>query len=75
MVEHTFSIPDDLNPIIAQQAKHWGGIDSYLMGLVQQDLQATEKLKVELQKGLDSGISDRSLDDIWQKCKSKHTQT
>ena len=47
----------------------------YLRDLIRRDQAETakrESLKTVIREGLDSGVGDKSLDDIWRKAEARH---
>jgi antitoxin ParD1/3/4 len=77
MAQLNFSIPDKLKAFVETRVADgsYASSSDYLRDLVRQDqrrLDALEHLRAEIQAGIDSGISERSLSDIIAGARSKH---
>jgi antitoxin ParD1/3/4 len=77
MAQLNFSIPDRLKAFVEARVADgsYASSSDYLRDLVRQDqrrLEALEHLRAEIQAGIDSGISERSLSDIIADARSKH---
>ena len=62
MATMNISLPDSLKAFVEEQAAsgHYAGTSDYIRDLIRQDAErrrALEDLRVEIQKGLDSGIA------------------
>jgi antitoxin ParD1/3/4 len=73
----TFTQQQDL--WIKQQIKKgdYTNDSEYLRDLVrrdQADQQKLDELRSALQEGLDSGISDKTVDDIWREAEERHAR-
>lgn len=75
MVRHTITMPEQMSEYITAQITggQYGGISEYFRDLVRKDQERKQDSITALRELLDtaeaSGISERSLDDIWQDCK------
>ncbi len=76
MATMNVSLPDQMKDWVGQQVANgrYANSSDYVRDLIRRHKEreeAHDALMVELQKGLDSGISKRSLDEIWESAKAK----
>lgn len=77
MVRHTITMPEQMSEFVNWQVSsgQYGGISEYLRDLVRKDQEEKQVSIKALGRLIDqaeaSGISSRSLDDIWNDCKQK----
>ena len=82
MIRHTITMPEPMSEDIMNlvSAGQYGGISEYFRDLVRRDLERREEkeelkaasilaLKEMIAKGEASGMSPRSLEDIWEEAK------
>ncbi len=77
MATMNVSLPDLMKKWIEEQVKtgHYSNASDYVRDLVRRDqeyLDKRENLIKALVQGENSGISNHTVDDIWQKVKSRH---
>lgn len=77
MATMNVSLPDLMKKWIEEQIKtgHYSNASDYVRDLVRRDqeyLARRENLIKALVQGENSGISNRTVDDIWQQVKSRH---
>ena len=77
MAQMNISIPDKLKAWVESRVADgsYASSSDYLRDLVRQDqreLAQLERLRAEIQAGRDSGVSDRSLQDIVAEARAKH---
>lgn len=73
MATMNVSLPDPMREWIEAQVKtgRYANASDYMRDLIRRDQDAGEALLAELDKGLKSGVSTRSVEDIWKLAKSK----
>ncbi|WP_062054355.1 MULTISPECIES: type II toxin-antitoxin system ParD family antitoxin [Aquimarina] len=76
-IRKTITVTDKQDEWIKSQINNgdFTNESEYIRALIRREQGNNEKflkLKSEIQKGLDSGISDRTLDDIWAAAEQKH---
>ncbi len=80
MVRHTITMPEPMSEYITWQVSSgdYGGISEYFRDLVRRDQEKKQASIAALRGMIDaseaSGISPRSLDDIWEDSKNRATQ-
>jgi antitoxin ParD1/3/4 len=77
MATMNVSLPEQMKKWIEKQVKtgHYSNVSDYVRDLIRRDqeyLDKRENLIKALIHGENSGISDNSVDDIWNKVKSRH---
>jgi antitoxin ParD1/3/4 len=77
MATMNVSLPDLMKKWIEEQIKtgHYSNVSDYVRDLIRRDqeyLTRRENLIKALEQGENSGISNRTVDDIWQQVKSRH---
>lgn len=71
MIKHTITVPETMSKYIAGQmaSRQYGNVSEYFRDLVRRDQERRQDAIIELRKLIDkaeaSGISSRSIDDIW----------
>ena len=73
----TVSIDASLQPLIdaGVRAHENADVSGYIEDLIRQDQEATQKLnelRVAIQEGIDSGVSDRTVEQIWDEARRRH---
>ncbi len=73
MATMNVSLPDAMREWIEAQVKtgRYANASDYMRDLVRRDQELNETLLAELDKGLKSGVSKRSVEDIWASAKAK----
>jgi putative addiction module CopG family antidote len=68
MSKVTIELPAQLVEFAEAQvaAGRYTDVADYIRSMIRDRKQASDRLVAEIQKGLDSGDSDRSFGDIWQ---------
>ena len=68
MATMNVSLPDEMKQWVEQQASsgRYGNSSDYIRDLIRKDQQAATELRVLIEEGLNSGISDKSLDEIFE---------
>ena len=71
MATMNISLPDQMKSWVESQTQdgRYSNASDYVRDLIRRDRERTEsirELNVLIQEGLDSGISERSVEDIWQ---------
>lgn len=80
MVRHTITIPESMSEYITWQVSSgdYSGMSEYFRDLVRRDQEKKQASITTLRKMIDdseaSGISSKSLNDIWLDCKNRATQ-
>ncbi|MGA9657587.1 MAG: hypothetical protein WBQ60_00600 [Asticcacaulis sp.] len=70
MGQMSISLDEEAGAWVQSQA---GDAEAYVNGLVHQDQERKlGELKQAIQDGLNSGISERNVDDIWAQAKQRH---
>jgi len=81
MVRHTITMPESMSEYISWQVTSgdYGGMSEYFRDLVRRDQEKKQASILALRNLVDaseaSGISSRSLNDIWEDCKDRATKT
>ncbi len=78
MASMNISLPDPMKKWVDHQISggKYASTSDYVRDLIRHDQEDREKilsLKAAIQEGLESGVSDRSIDDIWIKAEKRHT--
>ena len=73
MATMNVSLPDPMREWVENQIKtgRYANASDYMRALIRRDQEASEALLAELAKGLNSGVSKRSVEDIWVSAQSK----
>ncbi len=76
MATMNVSLPDPMKEWVEAQIESgkYSGSSDYVRDLIRRDQEYQEKLealKGAIKEGLDSGVSDRTLDDIWAEVKKR----
>ena len=73
MATMNVSLPDAMREWIEAQVKtgRYANASDYMRDLVRRDQELNETLLAELDKGLKSGVSKRTVEDIWASAKAK----
>ena len=77
MVKHTISMPESMSEYILSQISsgQYGNISEFFRDLIRKDQEKKSSAILELRKLIEeaesSGVSSRSLDDIWNGVKEK----
>lgn len=77
MATLNLSLPDAMKAWIEAQTKggQYNNASEYVRDLIRRDQkerQQLERLQAAIDEGRRSGVSDKSLDDIWQGVKQRH---
>jgi len=76
MATMNVSLPDQMKAWVEAQVQggQYGNVSDYVRDLIRRDQQSLEQIKTlqaAITKGLESGISDRSMQDILKEARSK----
>ncbi len=76
MATMNVSLPDQMKAWVEAQVQggQYGNVSDYVRDLIRRDQQSREQIKTlqaAITKGLESGISDRSMQDILKEARSK----
>ena len=73
MVQLQITVPETLKDWVEATAQAGGYIDAsdYVRDLIRRDQETRDALIDALEDGLASGVSDRTLDDIWVAAKAR----
>jgi antitoxin ParD1/3/4 len=73
MADLQVTMPEPMKEWVEAQIRsgRYANASDYLRDLVRRDQDANQELIEALEEGAASGISDRSLEDIWQAARSK----
>ena len=77
MATLNLSLPDAMKAWVEAQTKggQYNNASEYVRDLIRRDQkerQQLERLQAAIDEGRRSGVSDKSLDDIWQGVKQRH---
>ncbi len=78
MASMNISLPDPMKEWVDRQIRDgkYASTSDYVRDLIRHDQAYREQtlaLKAAIQEGLDSGISNRNVDDIWSEVEKRHT--
>jgi antitoxin ParD1/3/4 len=76
MATMNVSLPDQMKAWVEAQVQggQYGNVSDYVRDLIRRDQQSREQIKTlqaAITKGLESGISDRSMQDVLKEARSK----
>lgn len=77
MATMNVSLPDPMKEWVESKVRDGGryaNVSDYVRDLIRKDKEYGEKLAVlreEVQKGIDSGLSDRTFDEIWASARER----
>lgn len=76
MATMNISLPDEMKEWVEEQAKggRYGNSSDYVRDLIRRDQEAIAELQALVGEGLNSGISDKSLDEIFADAKRNAVQ-
>ncbi|MBL8599725.1 MAG: type II toxin-antitoxin system ParD family antitoxin [Devosia sp.] len=76
MATMNISLPDEMKEWVEEQAKggRYGNSSDYVRDLIRRDQEAIAELQALVDEGLNSGISDKSLDEIFADAKRNAVQ-
>lgn len=78
MASMNISLPDSMKDWVDHQISggKYASTSDYVRDLIRHDQENREKifaLKMAIQEGLDSGVSDKNVNDIWSEVEKRHT--
>jgi len=73
MATMNISLPDQMKDWVEEQTKsgRYGNTSDYVRDLIRRDQEAVTQLQALIDEGLNSGISDKSLDEIFIESRRK----
>ena len=76
MATMNIPLPDEMKEWVEEQAKggRYGNSSDYVRDLIRRDQEAIAELQALVDEGLNSGISDKSLDEIFADAKRNAVQ-
>lgn len=80
MVRHTISLPEPMSQYIEGRIAEgqYGNVSEYFRDLVRRDQErrqiAMEELRALIDRAEASGISEKTVEDIWKEAKARHVK-
>jgi antitoxin ParD1/3/4 len=79
MATMNVSLPDPMKAWVVAQAQtgRYANASDYVRDLIRRDQEraaAIEELNVLIQEGIDSGISERTIEEIWEEARKQHAE-
>ena len=74
MATMNISLPDKLKDIVAERVESgvYSNASDYVRDLIRRDAEAIERLRAEIDAGDASGVSERSVEDIWNEAEAAY---
>lgn len=78
MATMNISLPDQMREWVEGQVRggRYANASDYMRALIRGDQEYRERLarmQAEITKGIESGVSDRTIDDVWQDVRARYT--
>jgi antitoxin ParD1/3/4 len=74
MATMNISLPDKLKDIVAERVESgvYANASDYVRDLIRRDAEAIERLRAEIDAGDVSGVSERTVEDIWNEAEAAY---